>query len=50
MLSQALLFALYVYALAFAIAIMTAGIIKVIQLATSLGERRANSANQTEGK
>jgi len=50
MLSDALVFALFAYALAFAIALLTAGIIKVIQLGTSLGSAERSSSSKPEAK
>lgn len=51
MLSDALTYALFVYVLTFAIALFTAGIIKVIQLGTSVGGNKAgNPSNKTGGK
>lgn len=50
MISDALVFALFAYTLAFALALLTAGIIKVIQMATSVGDRSKNSAIRPEGK
>lgn len=45
MLANSLLYILFAYALAFALALMTAGIIKVIHLATS--PRASKPANAT---
>lgn len=50
MISNALVFALFAYALAFALAMLTAGIIKVIQMATSVGDNSKNSSTRPEGK
>ena len=50
MLSDALVFALFAYVLAFAIALLTVGIIKVIQLGTSLGSAERSSSSKPEAK
>ncbi len=44
MLTSSLFYALFAYALAFALALMVAGMIKVIQLATRTREDRASKA------
>lgn len=48
MISNALVFAVFTYALTFAIALLTAGIIKVIQIGTSLGADRDSPSTKSE--
>lgn len=50
MISNALVFALFAYALAFAIALLTAGLIKLIQIGTSLGSSEAAREDKPEVK
>ncbi len=50
MLSDALVFALFAYALAFGLALLTAGMIKVIQLATGAAEGAKKAGPQDEAR
>ncbi len=47
MLSSALAYAAFAYALAFAIALLTAGLIKLIQIGTSLGGGESSPAEKS---